>query len=453
MGCPVHPPDNPWGNFLSAATLVLCTLPAAFVSIFAAASASLASLSDARRRALSQSSENARRSALERYVAQGDVIEARWMVARVTGIVTSALLVHQHLAIGSGWVRLVVAAVAAVMSFSFPAEVAKALATRSSERSAPLLIALLWPFEVAAAPFAAAPGYVGQIVRRWIPRIEPSSEEVLEREVGLILKDGERQGSIAPEEAQMLKNVLGFGELTARELMVPRIHVTAISLHTSNEELLTTVVSEEHSRYPVYLERIDNVVGILHVKDLLPFVSDRDRLRTLELETILHKPVLFVSLSQTAASVLREMRQTQQHLAVVIDEFGGMSGVVSLEDLLERIVGDIRDEHDDAEPPIVELGQGRLMVDASVSLIDLSRYLGTALPEDDDFTSLGGLLVTQLGRVPPVGAKVSAYGLDFVVRDADERHVVKVEILRQSTALELLGPLSGRPSPSSERAD
>lgn len=373
------------------------------------------------------------------------------MVARVTCIVTSAMLFHQSLPMLSNWSRLLVALVASVSSFSFPAEIAKAFATRSADRTAPLLIVLLWPLEMLVAPFAVPAIYLGNLVRSLFPKNDASAEDVLEEEVGLIVKDGQRSGSIAPDEAQMLTNVLGFGELTARDVMVPRTHVSSLSLQTNLDELLNVIIAEEHSRYPVYQERIDNVVGILHVKDLLPYVAEPEKLRSLELESILHRPVLFVSHSQTAASVLREMRQKQQHLAIVIDEFGGMSGALSLEDLLERIVGDIRDEHDEAEPPIVDLGAGRLMVDASLSLIDLGRYLGTDLPNNDDYTSLGGLLVAQLGRVPPVGAKLSEFGLEFVVRDADERRVAKVEIQRPLSLRDTHSPLSMRVSPESER--
>jgi len=148
--------------------------------------------------------------------------------------------------------------------------------------------------------------------------------------------------------------------------------------------------------------------------------------------------------------VLYEMRQKRQHLAIVVDEFGGLSGIVSLEDLLERIVGDIRDEHDEAEPPIVELGEGRLMVDATVSVVDLSRYLATELPDNGDYNSLGGLLVSRVGRVPPVGARISEYGLDFVIRDADERHISRVEIVRRPLALESVSPRSIRAKSNGE---
>jgi CBS domain containing-hemolysin-like protein len=170
-----------------------------------------------------------------------------------------------------------------------------------------------------------------------------------------------------------------------------------------------------------------------------------ERFRDLDIEPLLHRPVLFVTETQSTRSVLLEMREKRQHLAIVIDEFGGMSGVVSLEDLLERIVGDIRDEHDEGEPPIVELGDGRLMVDATVPIVDLSRYLDTELPEHGDYSSLGGLLVSRLGRVPPVGARMTEYGLEFVVRDADERRVSRVEIVRHPASPDSLTPRTLRP--------
>jgi len=119
-------------------------------------------------------------------------------------------------------------------------------------------------------------------------------------------------------------------------------------------------------------------------------------------------------------------------MAIIIDEFGGMSGIVTLEDVIEEIVGDIRDEHDTDEPPIVDLGNGRLMVDAGVPISDLSRYLGIELPEDGDYNSLGGFLVERAGQVPGVGNVHSDFGLDFVVREGDERRVTKVEIIRRT---------------------
>jgi CBS domain containing-hemolysin-like protein len=121
-------------------------------------------------------------------------------------------------------------------------------------------------------------------------------------------------------------------------------------------------------------------------------------------------------------------------MAIVIDEFGGMSGIITIEDLIEEIVGDIRDEHDDEEPPIVDMGEGRLLVQASVPINDLSRYLGTDLPEDDEYNSLGGFIVEQMGRVPKAGESLEHSGLTLIVQEADERHVSKVEIQRPTVA-------------------
>jgi CBS domain containing-hemolysin-like protein len=155
---------------------------------------------------------------------------------------------------------------------------------------------------------------------------------------------------------------------------------------------------------------------------------------------------VFVPESQSAASVLKDMRKGRHHLAIVIDEFGGFSGIVSLEDLLEQIVGDIRDEHDVEEAPIVDLGDGRLVVDASLPLADLARYLGTELPADGDYHSLGGFLASHHGRVPEVGATLSIFGLEFIVREADDRRVAKVEIHRESPPMSIAPRTPGRVS-------
>jgi putative hemolysin len=414
-------------------------------ALFAAASASVAAMSEARRQALCDVLPKRSAQALRRYVRMGTTIEARWMVARVTGIVTSALLFHDTIRGLDELLRILVAAVAAIWAFSFPAEIAKTLVIRSAERAAPALIRILWPIELLAVPFAAPARWLGDLVRLAFP--EPGAQsDVTDQEVNLIVEDGERRGTIAHDEAEMIHNVLEFGDLTARDIMVPRTRVTSLELATDPKDLLRLIIEEKHSRYPVYDERIDNVVGILHVKDVLPHATTPDELERLEIEPLLHRPVLFISEAQSSRSVLWEMRQKRQHLAIVIDEFGGMSGIVSLEDLLERIVGDIRDEHDEAEPPIVELGDGRLMVDATVPIVDLSRYLDTQLPDHGDYNSLGGLLVSHLGRVPPIGARMNEYGLEFVVRDADERRVCKVEIVRHSRDPDSAEPRTVRPN-------
>jgi CBS domain containing-hemolysin-like protein len=262
---------------------------------------------------------------------------------------------------------------------------------------------------------------------------------VTETEVELIVNEGEMNGSLDHDQSEMIRNVLDFGDVTAGQVMVPRTQVAAFEIDMAMEEVLRKVTESEHSRYPVYRESVDNVVGVVHVKDLLRHAARGD-LSGLGLAALLRQPVAFVPESQSATTVLRDMRAGRHHLAVVIDEFGGFSGIVTLEDLLEQIVGDIRDEHDVDEPPIVDLGSGKLMVNASVSIADLSRYLGAEIPEDGDYNTLGGFIVAQLGRVPEAGTKLSALGLDFEVRDADGRKINKVEITRRAPPPESILP-------------
>jgi putative hemolysin len=160
------------------------------------------------------------------------------------------------------------------------------------------------------------------------------------------------------------------------------------------------------------------------------------KLAETKLEDLIRKPVLFLAETQSALSVLREMRSKRLHLAIVSDEFGGTGGIVTLEDIIEEIVGEIRDEYDTEEvAQIQKLAEGRFVADAAIPLGDLEIHLGRKLPEDSAFESLGGLIVHRAGRVPEVGATVSLDGYDLIVREADETRVVKVEIIRAEPGL------------------
>ncbi|MBV9946364.1 MAG: CBS domain-containing protein [Myxococcales bacterium] len=174
------------------------------------------------------------------------------------------------------------------------------------------------------------------------------------------------------------------------------------------------------------------MVGLLNAKDLFALMRD-GRTEKVTLADVMRTPVLFVSENQAAAKVLQDMRSRRLHMAIVSDEFGGTAGLVTLEDVIEEIVGDIRDEHD-LEAPIQSMGDGRVVADAAVPLSQLAQALGKPLPDDGEFESLGGLIVSRAGRVPPVGASVQVDGLRLIVREADETRVVKVEIVPERAA-------------------
>lgn len=408
------------------------------MAVFAAASFAINLLSGARRAALRDELQGGPQRALDRYLASGAKIEARWLVVRTLGVSLAAVLVAQELKSIEN-VPVPVAALVALVAYALPSEFFRALVSRHPERWAPLLLQLLRPVELLAAPVADPILWVGTKLSHLFGTEASQTANVTETEVEAVVNAGELSGSLDHDQSEMIRNVLEFGDVTAGQVMVPRTQVKAFDAETPIEQLLERVAESEHSRYPVYRDSVDNIVGVLHVKDLLRAAA-RGELNKAQVETLM-RPAAFVPESQPAASVLKEMRAGRHHLAIVIDEFGGFSGVVSLEDLLEEIVGDIKDEHDVEDPPIVDLGDGKLMADASVSISDLSRYLGTDLPEDGDYHSLGGFVVAQLGRVPEVGTKLTAMGLEFVVREGDERRVTKIEITRQ-VASESVAPRS-----------
>lgn len=363
----------------------------------------------------------AARAALDRYVRHERKIEARWRIWRTAGVSASTLLLASVLRAwfveSSSWV---LGMLAAIVAYALPGELMRArLAARPEV--AVQLCRWLRPLEWLVAPlgdvlFALARRFGG----------DASSTDSTETEVERIVNGGEIDATLAEDQSEMIRNVLDFGTVTAGEVMVPRTRVDAINERMSLDEVLATVAATQHSRYPVFSDGIDNVVGILHVKDLLAAVAEN---RTATVRDLMRGPVAFVPESQLASTVLKEMRAGRHHLAVVIDEFGGFAGVVTLEDLLEEIVGDIQDEHDlEDEAPILDLGDGKLLVDASIPVADLNRRLGTHIPDDGDYVSVGGLLVDQLGYVPSVGSQHEAFGLRFLVREADERHVSRVEV-------------------------
>jgi CBS domain containing-hemolysin-like protein len=193
-------------------------------------------------------------------------------------------------------------------------------------------------------------------------------------------------------------------------------------------EVATLVEEEGHSRYPVYEERIDNVVGILYAKDLFALLR-KEHTDEVLVKDLIRTPVFFASESQKIGALLREMQSRRIHLAVVLDEWGGVAGVVTLEDILEEIVGEIEDEHDEEEQRVEEVEPGLFLVDAGLSVYDLEDKLGVRIhDEDGDYDSVGGMMIELAGHVPGVGEFVVAGKYQLTVREGDEKAIRRVEI-------------------------
>lgn len=391
---------------------------AAFGSLFAAGDAALTALPEGRIAAISAGAPPG--SPFARYTSDRDRILSRWLVCRVIAIsAATALLDLAAGGLEDGRLRTPAAIAGAVLLYATFAEILGSVARRSPERIGALALRVLRPAEWIVAIVAEPLALLGRFVARFAPE-RPADARLTETEVAWVVDEGQKTGTLDREPAELIRNVLEFKDITAREVMVPRTRVSGVELAMPLEEVRRHVTQEGHSRYPVYRESLDHIAGLLYAKDI--FQSDKP------LEKSMRPSVLFVTESQPIATILREMRAKRLHMAIVTDEFGGTSGIITLEDILEEIVGDIRDEHD-VEPAIQDLGGGRLVADASISLADLSAHLNRELPADGDFESLGGLVVHRVGHVPAVGATLQVEDLKLIVREADQTRVVKVEIV------------------------
>ncbi len=418
-------PDVPLAGWTIAAAVGVAILG----SLFAAGDAALTSLPEGRLKALAELGGTTG-PAYARYAKDRVRVLSRWLVARVIAIsLTAALLADLADSAFSAHLGPIVAMAGAVVTYGVFAEILGTLARRRPEQLGALALRFLLPIEWAVVPLAEPLALIGRFVSARIrDEASPDAARLTENEVEWVVAEGEKSGALAEEPAEMIRNVLDFKDLTARGVMVPRRKMSAIEIATSLDKVIELVSSEKHSRYPVYRETLDNIVGLLYAKDLFAVVRDGE-LHTKTLDDLVRRPVLFVAESQPAASVLKEMRARRLHMAVVSDEFGGTGGIVTLEDVIEEIVGEIHDEYDvESEPLVEDLGGGRFTCDAAVSLTDLGARLGRELPSDGDFESLGGLLVHRAGRVPPIGSTFILSGFKLTVREADETRVVRVDI-------------------------
>jgi putative hemolysin len=405
-------------------------LCAAIGSIFAASDAALGSLNPARLAALHDESSGLTRKSLGRYLANPNTLHSHWLVGRVIfTALTAVLFANQLTPWADHWALAPLAALGALLTYGTFAEIATTLARSRADYFAAHLLPFVRPLEMLVLPVAGPFSMLGRLTARRLGPNAAHDARFTESEVEWAVAEGQKQGALGQEPADMIRNVLELKDLVARDVMVPRTRVCAIEVNTPLAEVLKFVATEGHSRYPVYREKIDNIVGLLYAKDLFRLVKDARMIAT-PLGDLVRAPVNFVPEMQGVSSVLREMRGRRLHMAVVIDEFGGVSGIVTLEDILEVIVGEIRDEYDTEDAPIQDLGEGRLLADAAVPVSELSAYLGIDIPENGDYESVGGLIIHQAGTVPARGDQFNAFGLTFIVRDADEKRVAKVEILR-----------------------
>jgi CBS domain containing-hemolysin-like protein len=303
------------------------------------------------------------------------------------------------------------------------------------------LIVRTWPIWRASgrvlAPSAAGADFVERTMNRISGKESATlAEEELEEEIREVVTEGQREGLIEEDAREMIESVIALGEVVVSEIMTPRTDMISIPNDLLWEEALQQVIASGHTRIPIYGDSHDQIVGILHIKDMLHELARGPNAPHRSVSDLL-RPPFFVPESKPVDDLLQEFQRSRNHIAVVLDEFGGVSGLVTIEDVLEEIVGEIADEHDDAPA-----GDGIKLIDdrhcealAGVHLSEINERLGLHLPEDEHFDTIGGFVFHQLGRIPHMGEELTYDGVKIKVLEAARRrvHRVAIEVLPPPT--------------------
>ena len=267
--------------------------------------------------------------------------------------------------------------------------------------------------------------------------LHPSSEHAsiyTEEELRQLIDVSRQSGHLEEEEQKLINSVFDFSEAEVREAMIPRTSVEALPATATLEEAKTAFRTLGYSRLPVYRERLDEIIGVLFRRDLEPYL-EQPQLDGFDLERMLHPP-LFLPASARLGAVLKQMQLTRTHLAIVVDEHGGMEGIVTLEDLLEEIVGEINDEYDEeVRSQIMKDADGSYLLDGMIAVRDVNRHLNLGLPEDAGYTTLAGFLLAEAGHLLRQGETVSFAGMRFTVERIDRRRIRRVRFTPATSAI------------------
>jgi CBS domain containing-hemolysin-like protein len=299
--------------------------------------------------------------------------------------------------------------------------------------SLPILKALL----IVTYPIVALLSLFDPVVRRISGIDLRDDDEDLSDQVIAAVEDHEEGASVDPEQKQMIEAIFELRDTHAGEIMTPRTDVDGIDIAATLEQVKASVLEYGHSRVPVYGENLDDILGVLYAKDLIELIDEKEPVAAgFNLKSLLREPFL-VPESKPVLDLLREFKATKVHLAIVLDEYGGTAGLITIEDILEEIVGDIQDEHEaeDDEPPTIEqVDADTAKVDARVYIDDLNDQFDLDLPEDEDYETVGGFVFANLGHIPDAGESFEAHGVKVTVDEAERTKVIGVTVKRLESA-------------------
>lgn len=303
----------------------------------------------------------------------------------------------------------------------------KVLAKTYSMKISGMVIGPIYIMSIVALPIIKLLMFITKIISKMMGvDIRQENLMITEEEIKSYINVGSSEGVIEEEEREMIHSIIEFGDTTAKEVMTPRTSIFMLDSESTIDEVWDEIIESGYSRIPVYGEDYDEILGILYVKDLM--VLAKNRTTNIPIKNILRE-VYFVPDTKSIVEILDEFRKKQVHMAVILDEYGGTIGLLTIEDLIEEIIGEIKDEYDlHEEDEIEEIGEKKYKVDARINIEDLNKELYTEIPESEDYESLGGYILDVLGRVAEVDDTVLLDHVKMTVLEVDKTRVVKILI-------------------------
>jgi CBS domain containing-hemolysin-like protein len=326
---------------------------------------------------------------------------------------------------------LIAFVVSAILAFVFRQLIPRIISVRNPEKTLLVILPVFQPF-YRPIKYVAVPWHkLSDRFRRTDSRVEAgddNEEEDDADDLQALIDVGEKEGILEEEEGELIHSIVEFGDTTVNEVMTPRTEIVALPLTATVKEARDLIVESKYSRLPVYREQIDNVEGIIYVRDLIQCWSDAAECEAI---TPLLRPAYFVPETKHVSDLLAEMQKARVQLAMVINEYGGIAGLVTVEDILEEIVGEIEDEDTETDEivEIIERADGYYEMPGSTEIGKIERLFDMEI-EDDDFTTIAGLVISESGRVPRAGEHLNFHGLDVEVLDADERRLNRLRLRR-----------------------
>jgi len=343
---------------------------------------------------------------------------------------------------GAPVVRDVAAVVVTVAVLSLVAVLLGLFVPRAigARHAQPVLLVLVWPLELITwltRPLVAVLFNLTRLITRPFGANPHAGALALvtEDEIKSLVETGQAQGVLQEREQRMITSIFAISEKPVHEVMVPRTDIVAIDVDTPAEEILRDITKVGHSRIPVFEGSPDNIIGILYVKDLFRRLARGEK--DVHIRPYL-RPAQFVPESKKIDQLLRDMQKEKVHIAIVVDEYGGTSGLVTIEDLVEEIVGEIRDEYDVEQEMVLPVSENEALMDARVPFEEVREAFALDLPSSENYDTLGGFIVAQLGRFPRAGEAVEAGGARFVVETVEGRRIRRVRVVKKTPTAEMV---------------